>query len=540
MQPPQLTNEIRLPLLCGRIPCMLIFIAVLGVLQFILQVTLLNQGIEFVTVNLTPDDAYYYLETAWNHSRLGFPTFDGDNATNGFHPLWYVILVVESMFLSDKYDLLLCAIVTCSLFNALSYIFIYKISNLIKSDIFPLLFALVWFCVNVSDWTNLSLLENSLHALVSIWIIYELISLFIRLQEGLPLNALRITAALILNVYSRIDAGFVSAVIYIALIVIVLKHYGGIKKVPREITTVFYISSILAILSALFLFITYYFWGGTFLSVSGIVKNSGIFPNKYPGLEKPMAILKYSLPKDGLFFLAPISFIMMIYILIRHRGEWGILLNVYNLLLLSSVFYFIFLWLSPATNFHYWYFSSVKTFWFFSISFSIYYFLDFLRNKRPIQISVIFLIFVVSLVGSVNVYIKKVNKEIDETSLYSVRYHVAKWINENLPDARIASWNAGQLGYFTDNVVVNLDGLINSKGYYNNVLRGNQTLSKYLRMSDVQFVVDYMDRTHDKFTNALKVKYESDPFGSRERTIKIWIVDSNIDETTGIYPKLDR
>lgn len=38
------------------------------------------------------DDFYYYLKTAINFIELGFPTFDGEIATNGYHPLWFLII----------------------------------------------------------------------------------------------------------------------------------------------------------------------------------------------------------------------------------------------------------------------------------------------------------------------------------------------------------------------------------------------------------------------------------------------------------------
>jgi hypothetical protein len=38
------------------------------------------------------DDAFYYLLIARNFADSGVPTFDGVNATNGFHPLWMLML----------------------------------------------------------------------------------------------------------------------------------------------------------------------------------------------------------------------------------------------------------------------------------------------------------------------------------------------------------------------------------------------------------------------------------------------------------------
>lgn len=52
------------------------------------------------------DDAYYYLVTARNCNKIGFYTFDGMNATNGFHPLWMflvrLMLIVVGGGASDR------------------------------------------------------------------------------------------------------------------------------------------------------------------------------------------------------------------------------------------------------------------------------------------------------------------------------------------------------------------------------------------------------------------------------------------------------
>src|SRR6186997_3194204 len=39
------------------------------------------------------DDAYFYLQIAWNLGRGAGSTFDGINVTNGYHLLWAALLV---------------------------------------------------------------------------------------------------------------------------------------------------------------------------------------------------------------------------------------------------------------------------------------------------------------------------------------------------------------------------------------------------------------------------------------------------------------
>ena len=78
------------------------------------------------------------------------------------------------------------------------------------------------------------------------------------------------------------------------------------------------------------------------------------------------------------------------------------------------------------------------------------------------------------------------------SNLYAARYTAALWIAENSPpDTVFASWNAGQLGFFSDRTFINLDGLINNVDYYERVLRGSVPLADYLIENEVDYIVDY-------------------------------------------------
>jgi phosphoglycerol transferase MdoB-like AlkP superfamily enzyme len=78
------------------------------------------------------------------------------------------------------------------------------------------------------------------------------------------------------------------------------------------------------------------------------------------------------------------------------------------------------------------------------------------------------------------------------SKLYAARYDAALWIASNSPPGTtFAAWNAGQLGYFSDRVFINLDGVINDVDYYERVLRGPVPLVDYLAENKVDYVVDY-------------------------------------------------
>ncbi|HID08358.1 MAG TPA: hypothetical protein EYP10_14555, partial [Armatimonadetes bacterium] len=51
------------------------------------------QPMGYIIERFTPDDVFYYLKTAMNIAQGHGSTFDGVNRTNGYHPLWMLLLV---------------------------------------------------------------------------------------------------------------------------------------------------------------------------------------------------------------------------------------------------------------------------------------------------------------------------------------------------------------------------------------------------------------------------------------------------------------
>lgn len=71
------------------------------------------------------------------------------------------------------------------------------------------------------------------------------------------------------------------------------------------------------------------------------------------------------------------------------------------------------------------------------------------------------------------------------------RLQAVAWMNEALPaDALIGSWWAGAVGYYSRLRVVNLDGLVNSPAFLD-VLRGCR-LGSYIRARGIAYMADYM------------------------------------------------
>jgi hypothetical protein len=77
-------------------------------------------------------------------------------------------------------------------------------------------------------------------------------------------------------------------------------------------------------------------------------------------------------------------------------------------------------------------------------------------------------------------------------SVRAHKYHyvardMARWLAENHAGARTAAWNAGILGYYSETVLFNLDGVINDEALAANRER---RIDRYILDSGVEFVVD--------------------------------------------------
>lgn len=81
---------------------------------------------------------------------------------------------------------------------------------------------------------------------------------------------------------------------------------------------------------------------------------------------------------------------------------------------------------------------------------------------------------------------------IPQDSLGSVRLAAGRWLAEHVnPEERIAAWNAGELSYFSQRTVINLDGLVNSRSYYERLRTGGGATAAYLDEQGVDWVTDY-------------------------------------------------
>ncbi|MBN1657232.1 MAG: hypothetical protein JXA93_02470, partial [Anaerolineae bacterium] len=137
----------------------LLAILVLGLLIRALTVVL---GVEVLLTKTLPDDAFYYFKIARQITQGHGVTFDGLVPTNGFHPLWMVVITpIFALFQSDRAVLAALAVASC--FDAVSAWMGYRVVKRLTGRAEPgVLVALAYF-LNPFVWLlSLNGLETAL------------------------------------------------------------------------------------------------------------------------------------------------------------------------------------------------------------------------------------------------------------------------------------------------------------------------------------------------------------------------------------------
>jgi len=524
----------------NRSAIVLLYLICLAVTQFILQTGQLTKGTEYIVSSLTNDDTYYYLQTAWNTKHLGFVTFDGLHATNGVQFAWFGIVFLLSLITTTKMTLLFATLATCFLLNAASHLVIWKIFKILKQPVLSIFVASLWLAVSFTS-TYSSGLENSLHAFVFWCVIWQVLIFLRQVQIKDTPNFIGLTIVLVLNAWVRLDSAVFSAVLFVCCITILGQNYHNIRLFLQKNAKLIAISILLASFGLVIQLGTFWFMGGSLLPVSAVVKSSGASwgwgANSLIYLSD---VLSLSIPQILYFPLFAAALLLLVVILLAiglqwdrpniHRIEQKIFRQLWFFQLIGMLLYHLVIVVFRINYSPYfaWYRSPLFIFWIITLVCIVFYIQDFLpiRSIKGIEKTVI-VISLSAIMVSGYLFVKNVNanENSSRTNFHTMRYHVALWLSENSsPDTIYAAWNAGELGYFSNRSVINLDGLINNIDYYQQVLLNTtplEAMADYLDENKVNYIVDY---TENEFTSSLPIVKS---FPSREESdhwMRIWLV----------------
>jgi len=482
-------------------------IGILAVVQFIIQMSLLTKGREYAAVSLIIDDTYYYLQTAWNAKILGFVTFDGLHATNGVQLLWFVIIYLLAVLAKSKTVLLFTTLAVSFLLNGLCYLIILKIGAVLKQPVLMLFMASLWALQSLPFRIYSMGMENSLHALVFWCAIWQSIEFLIQVQKKDQPNFWGLTVVLILNAWTRLDSALLSAILFTFCVgMLAYTHRHNLRLALQRHSKAIAGSSLLAGSGFIAQLIAFRLMGDSFLPISALIKTSSAGRGSdIESIDKLVEVFLLGMPSilQGRFptfilVLLGISGILLV-ILARvairnHSNEIRAFLNLWSGLLVGEIIYYAYVALSGVayTPYFIWYRSPSFIFWILTAALlALFTFQHIKLVGLPSRIlkwsPVVFSL----LIFTVAIYMFA--RSINFTSkLYAARYNVALWIAENSPpDTVFASWNAGQLGFFSNRTFINLDGLINNVDYYERVLHGSTPLTDYLIENKVDYIVDY-------------------------------------------------
>ena len=478
------------------------------VISLVLRFFFCFQPPEELIPKVASDDMFYYLCIARSVARGIGATADGENVTNGFHPLWALMLVPLYWIFGAVNGMLQWSLVLLSVFSVLSAWFLYRIARLACGEPASLLAALVWLFCPYPVLIALAGVEAPLFVLLLGAVSY--IYLLVR-RRSLPAGAslwrwagvgLLAGAA----VLARIDGLILAAVIFLDILL-------GKRDVDLRCrlgrSSSFAGACFLAVLPW---FAWSYLRTGYLFQVSGKAiyhqqhfifwhRNNAAGPSEYAAawLAQVLSNLQGAIQSvlllcglsTGLFYtgLALFAVIIILTAILSPRRfrEWGRRLAPLMFLFFYGLLVFIlycgYLWYNQN-----WYYYSVF-FVALLLGGCLIELLDgtlFSMLPRAGRASLWAVLFVLvtglSLWGTLRWWERGIRGwQIDG-------YTAALWVRDNIPrESRLASFNSGLLAYYCPHTVINLDGVVNGAAY--RAMKEGRSFS-YVRKARIDYIVE--------------------------------------------------
>jgi hypothetical protein len=489
------------------------------------------------------DDAFYYFQVAAHFPETGYWTFDRINSTNGVQPLWAIVLTIIAQTLhwfviTDVETLGRIFVGVTALFHfASSMMLFYLLSRIVSlgsaiaaagAFLFPL--AIVWSRV----WG----MENSLYAFMLVSTISYIHLVFLKqstfrkaglLGFLLGLTALsRLNAALFIPCvllyllwrkrtqplrerlgYAMITAGIAGGMLllYVALNYVSTGHFLTVSGSAKLIGNQFMLDSrqIENRLSLEFVQMIATDWRDrirwfiTSRAADGLwIVGGRVLFNQ--NSEVPTRILVGTITA---FLIAPMLFgkpkkwfeYLRVRLVRLSTFTYVLVFGILNAVI--SVFVYpgdigyaiVRWWLAECEIIIVVIIATIVT---TPISYFVQKFVPVPWQIRALTL-VLVLLFVFHAQDMFRMYWKDEKTNYDWNLSWNIEsYFAARWMEENLPlDAVVGSWNAGVVGYYAPQRVVNLDGLINNFDLLPYI--EERRISDYIREREIVYLSDMGD-----------------------------------------------
>jgi hypothetical protein len=442
-------------------------------------------------VNIQFDDAYYYLEIAKNIAAGKGVTFDGIHKTNGFHPLWLLILTGLASVPGLGLMGLTRAMVVLQAVLFLGSLIIIK--NILKGLLHPYLIGAVLLIPLYPRFFHIFTvgMESGLLIFLLLLTFYLMSRLFAGITTGnWFLNSLALGALSALIILTRLDAFVFPAAFLVALV------FRGIlnRNVFWKSVSGALFAGIVTVASLLPFLLWNYHNFGTFATVSSMMKVKWDFSRF--GFN-----LRYLLANTVEYYLGVLVALVAVIILRKRKcliEEYGKrFLNTLPVFAVSAIIIVVFFLLFVKwALFAYAYASTIPviTFGFAAVFILICNRIKTDASRRKFAIS----IFVVALILAVGTQAFSLSR-INRSQMMRI-YDAAIWARENTPaDAVFAMKDCGAFGYYSERTTINLDGMVNDFEYQEYLRRGE--LEEYLDENGVDYFVQHAFWFKDKPVN---------------------------------------
>ncbi|MGB3904604.1 MAG: hypothetical protein WBB22_06735 [Anaerolineae bacterium] len=449
-----------------------------------------------------PDDSFYYFAIARHMALDGSVSINGLNLTNGFHPLW--LLVISPFYLLFPYSPgipLHLALTIGAILDVVTGLFAYKLVRLLTGNPAAALISVAVYVFNPRAILNaVSGMETSLNVLYFALFVY----VYTVIRRRGPTVRRYVLFGLVggLLLLARTDNVFLLSVIYLhAVWTAIRRRSGGGLFISYVVT---------ACLLAPWLLWNYFSFG-TLLQSSGIavphvlrelfVLGSGASTTSIIATSLRQ-LLRVDIwlqdasctglpPLVGLPLWTMVGLASIKTVYHRRRRESLESLELVGLPLLACVLLLVFhlaiRWFPRS-----WYFAPLS----FVFAVLLGVLVDAGRRDPPgllwkhramvgLLVSEVFVLIGV-LWWPKGLYPWQVEM-----------YQASLWLRRNTPaEARIGSFNSGLQAYFCDRTVINLDGTVNGEAL--EAIKQKDLLN-YMQEMEIQYIADYSDSIHGMY-----------------------------------------
>lgn len=455
----------------------------------LLQLCIALQPLSYLLSDILPDDAFYYFEIA-RHIVIGEgSTFDGVHPTNGYHPLWMLVLLpIFSWFSSGAVgatEPIYAALALSAFISAAAGCVTLRILSRITDN--PLARAVAVFALMASPlWLFETI--NGLETSLAMLLVVAFFLFALRAQEQPSYARYALAGALAgLMVLARMDM----AVYALAFAAFLLWRHGIRIGMLRAAVVG---GSALLVASPWFLW-NYATFGMLLTSAANgnvIINHALVVQDNGPGIITLVKGIAYmlvyhataTLERGGL--LVPLGALAGAALGLYGAGLWKVrdVLRARALLVAFALGFVALFVVNAGLRFtgRTWYFVSANFFFVFALAGLAGSLLE--RAARPrIAAALVAGALALSFALAWHEHIRA--QSANQLEMLAM----ASWMDEHLPeDAVVGVFNAGVQGYFSRVQVVNLDGLVNNTAY--EAIR-DRRLWSYIREEGIGYISDF-------------------------------------------------